>query len=80
MMTASPHSTHGGLTGEKQYMTHSLISTATERYPPTLWPTRPNDRTPIDFALEVSEEEDRALKKMVVGLSEIILESVVSKK
>lgn len=61
-------------------MTHPLISTAAERHSPTLWPRRPTDRTPTEFALEVSEEENRALKKMVVSLSEIILESVVSKK
>jgi hypothetical protein len=61
-------------------MSHFLISTAAERHSPTLWPLRPNDRTPTEFALEVSEGENRALKKMVVGLSEIILESVVSKK
>jgi hypothetical protein len=61
-------------------MTYSLISTSVERLSPTLWPLRPNDRTPTEFALEVVEEENRALKKMIVGLSEIILESVVSKK
>jgi hypothetical protein len=61
-------------------MAYSLISAAAVRRSPTLWPRSPNDRTPTEFALEVSEEENRALKKMVVGLSEIILESVVGKK
>jgi hypothetical protein len=61
-------------------MTHSHISAATVRRSPTLWPRSPNDRTPADFALEVSEEENKVLKRMVVSLSEIILESVVSKK
>lgn len=60
-------------------MTHTL-STAVERHSPTLWPPRPKDRTLTEFMLQVSEEENRALKKMVVALSEIILETVVSKK
>jgi hypothetical protein len=68
------------LTRGEADMTHSLISTALKRYSPTLWPLHPNDRTLTEFALEVSEEENRILKKMVVGLSEIILESIVGKK
>ncbi len=61
-------------------MTRSFISAAAEGRSPTLWLARPKDRTLIEFVLEASEEENKVLKKMVVGLSEIILESFADKK
>jgi hypothetical protein len=61
-------------------MTHSLSSGVSQHLSPTLWPIRPHDITLTEFVLEASEEENRVLRKMVVGLSEIILESIVSRK
>jgi hypothetical protein len=58
----------------------SLNPTVPERNSPTLWPLRPNDRTPMEFAIEVCEQENRMLKNMVVSLSEIILNTVIGKK
>lgn len=61
-------------------MPRSLNSTVPERNSPTLWPLRPNDRAPMEFAIEVCEQENRMLKNLVVSLSEIILNSVIGKK
>jgi hypothetical protein len=61
-------------------MTGSLIFVASDRHAPTLWPLDSNDRTPTEFILEDSIKENKLLKKMVVNLSDIILEFVVSKK
>jgi hypothetical protein len=57
---------------------HSLISTVSERNPPTLWPHPPDDDTPTELAIEVWERENLVLKKLVVRLSEIILKTVIS--
>jgi hypothetical protein len=47
---------------------------------PTLWPLPPDDRTPMEIAIEAGEQENRALKNLVVSLSEIILKNVASKR
>ena len=61
-------------------MTGSLVSRASDRVSPTLWPLHSNDTTPTEFALEVSIKENKLLKKMVVDLSDILLELIVSRK
>ena len=61
-------------------MPHSLISTVPKRNSPTFWPRRPNDWTPMEFAVEVCEQENRVLKNLVVSLSEIVLNTVIGKK
>jgi hypothetical protein len=58
----------------------SLISNGSERSPPTLWQPRPKHWTPVELAIQVCEQENRALKNLVVSLSEIILSSVIGKK
>lgn len=90
MMPESPRDTRGEVgerafsfrtrSAEVQHMTRSFISAAAEGHSPTLWLASPKDRTLIEFVLEASEEENRVLKKMVVGLSEIILETFAGKK
>jgi hypothetical protein len=47
-----------------------------KRNSPTLWPQGSNDLTPIEFAVLLCEQENRALKKLVASLSEIILKTV----
>ena len=61
-------------------MTGSLIFVTSDRHPPTLWPLDSNDRTLTEFKLEDSIKENKLLKQMVVHLSDIILEFIVSKK
>lgn len=87
MIAVSPHGDVGiwstlrtDTTRKKQDMAHFLINTATERHSPSFWPLHPEETTSDDSALESIEEENRLLKRMVVSLSEIILESVVGKK
>ena len=58
-------------------MPRSLIPAAFERDPPTLWPPRRNDRTRMELAVEVYEQENRMLKNIVISLSEIILNNVI---
>jgi hypothetical protein len=53
-------------------MPRSLIPAAPERDPPTLWPSRQNDRTRMELAFEASEQENRMLKNIVISLSETI--------
>jgi hypothetical protein len=52
----------------------------TERHSPTLWPACPNEKAPIEFAIEARAEENRLLKNLVVRLSEIILRDVTDTK
>jgi hypothetical protein len=59
---------------------HSFIFTVPEPNTPTLWPPGPNERTPLESAVEAREEENRALRSLVVSLSEIILKTVTGKK
>jgi hypothetical protein len=59
---------------------HSLISTVPERNSPTFWPLRPNDWTPMEFAIDLCEQENLALKNLVVSLSEIILKTMIGGK
>ena len=61
-------------------MPDSLIIAVCERDPPTLWPDQPHDWTPLDLAVHSCEEENRALKAMVVGLSELILLTQLAKR
>jgi hypothetical protein len=61
-------------------VSRSLIPTFPERHSPTLWPPRRDDRTPIELAVEVCERENRRLKTLVVSLSEIILNNVISRR
>jgi hypothetical protein len=61
-------------------MMDPLVSMVSYHRSPTLWPFHPNDRTLSDFALEASIKENRLLKALVVNLSDIILEFIVSKK
>jgi hypothetical protein len=61
-------------------MSHSRISTAQQRNSPTLWPLHPDERTPMELAVEAYEEENRALKTLVISLSEIVLRTVVGKQ
>ena len=44
---------------------------------PTFWPPRPNDWTPMEFAIDICEQENRALKILVISLSEIILNTTI---
>ncbi len=61
-------------------MPHFLRSITPVRESPTLWPLRPDDMTAIECAVEACEAENRALKSLVISLSEIILKAVVSRK
>jgi hypothetical protein len=51
-----------------------------ERNSPTLWPNSPNEKTSLEIAIEVREEENRLLKNLVRRLSEIILKDTAGKK
>jgi hypothetical protein len=59
---------------------HALIFTVPGRDSPTLWPLGPNERTPLESAVEAREKENRVLRSLVVSLSEIILRTVIGKK
>jgi hypothetical protein len=59
---------------------HSPISNIPVRDSPTLWPPQPHDWIPIEFAVRVCEQENRALKNLVVSLSEIILKDIIGSK
>jgi hypothetical protein len=61
-------------------MTGSFFSMTSDRDSPTLWPLHPDNMTPTELALEVSIKENKLLKKMVVDLSDILLELIVSRK
>jgi hypothetical protein len=58
-------------------MPHSLVSTTPERNSPTLWPLSPDEGTSIELASKAFEEENRALRYLIVSLSEIILNDVL---
>jgi hypothetical protein len=53
-----------------------FIPKTPERNSPTLWPQESNDLTSVEFAVLLCEQENRALKKLVASLSEIILKTV----
>jgi hypothetical protein len=55
----------------------SPIPNTSVRNAPTLWPPQPNDWKPIEFAVRLSEQENSALKNLVVSLSEIILKDII---
>jgi hypothetical protein len=59
---------------------HSLMAAVSGRETPTLWPIPAHDWTPLDFAVHACEEENKALKVMVVGLSELILGTQLAKR
>jgi hypothetical protein len=61
-------------------MPDSLIVAVCGRDPPTLWPDQPHDCTALDLAVHTCEEENRALKVMIVGLSELILGTQLARK
>lgn len=61
-------------------MPHTPFTFISKRNPPTLWPLPPEDRTPMEIAIEAGEQENSALKNLVVSLSEIILKNVASKR
>ena len=61
-------------------MSRSLIPTIPERRSPTLWPPWRNDRMPMELAVEACERENRMLKNIVIGLSEVILNSFISRR
>lgn len=60
-------------------MPYSHILTVPGQDSPTLWPLLPNERTPLEFAVEVCEKENKELKALVVSLSEIILRAAIGK-
>jgi len=57
-----------------------FIPKAPARNSPTLWPQESNDLTSVEFAVLLCEQENRALKRLVVSLSEIILKTVIGGK
>jgi hypothetical protein len=61
-------------------MPHSRFPVDPEKHFPTLWPPESDDRTPMESAIDACERENRALKDLVVSLSEIILSAVIGKK
>ena len=61
-------------------MPHSRSPVGPEKHFPTLWPPEPNELTPMESAIDACERENRALKALVVSLSEIILGAVIGKK
>jgi hypothetical protein len=61
-------------------MPHSLVSATPERNSPTLWPLSSDERTSIEFASKAFEEQNRALKNLIVSLSEILLNDVLGNK
>jgi hypothetical protein len=65
---------------QERYMAQLPTFGIRGRDSPTLWPPRPEGWTPLEFAIEACEEENRLLKVMVIGLSELILETVASHK
>jgi hypothetical protein len=52
----------------------------TERHSPTLWPACPNEKAPIELAIEARAEENRLLKLLAFRLSEIILSDVTGEE
>ncbi len=55
-------------------MQHSISPPdALERAPPTLWPLFPQDGARMKLALDACEAENKRLRRLVVGLSEIVL-------
>jgi hypothetical protein len=85
-MSASPHgipatSATGNIcapaSSRMKLVPHSPISNTSVRISPTLWPPQPKDWKPIEFAVQVSKRENRALKNLVVSLSEIILKDII---
>jgi hypothetical protein len=58
-------------------VSRSLIPTVPERRSPTLWPPW---RMPMELAVEACEQENRMLKNIVISLSEVILNSFISRR
>jgi hypothetical protein len=71
-IATGPFDTITSWSRERQ-VAHSFIFSIRKREPPTLWPLPPREWTPMEFAIEVFEEENRLLKIMVVSLSKLIL-------
>ena len=61
-------------------MPNHFIPKTPERNSPTLWPQESNDLTSVEFAVLLCEQENWALKRLVVSLSEIILMTVIGGK
>jgi hypothetical protein len=55
-------------------------SISLERNLPTLWPLQQNEWNPMQSAVDACEQENLALKHLVVRLSEIILNPVINDK
>lgn len=64
----------------EQLVPHIPFTFISKQNSPTLWPLLAEDRTPMEIAIEAGEQENRALKNLVVSLSEIILKNVASKR
>jgi hypothetical protein len=64
----------------EQLVPHIPFTFISKQNSPTLWPLPPEDKTPMEIAIEAGEQENRALKSLIVSLSEMILKDVTSKR
>lgn len=60
-------------------MPHIPFTFISKQSSPTFWPLPPEDRTPMEIAIEAGEQENKALKSLVVSLFEIILKNATNK-